>query len=183
MGEMVESLLTLARADEGKVELAVERTDLQAMVQEVSETAHILAEQKGIKMLTRITGPDLFLDVDKARIKQMLMNLVTNAIKYTPAGGEVKFDLVGRDHDIVFEVRDTGIGISPEDLPRIFDRFWRGDVARTRTGERAGAGLGLAITKWIAEAHQGRIEAQSKQGRGSSFVVTIPRGANTAPKA
>jgi len=183
MGEMVESLLTLARADEGKVELAVERTDLQAMVQEVSETAHILAEQKGLKMLTRITGPDLFLHVDKGRIKQMLMNLVTNAIKYTPAGGEVKFDLVGRDNDIVFEVRDTGIGISPEDLPRIFDRFWRGDVARTRTGERAGAGLGLAITKWIAEAHQGRIEAQSKQGRGSSFVVTIPRGANSAPQA
>jgi len=182
MGEMVESLLTLARADEGKVELAVERTDLQAMVQEVSETAHILAEQKGVKMLTRITGPDLFLHVDKGRIKQMLMNLVTNAIKYTPAGGEVKFDLVGRDTDIVFEVRDTGIGISPEDLPRIFDRFWRGDVARTRTGERAGAGLGLAITKWIAEAHQGRIEAQSKQGRGSSFVVTIPRGANSAPQ-
>src|SRR6478609_5041381 len=179
MGEMVESLLTLARADEGKVELAVERTDLQAMMQEVSETAHILAEQKGIKMLMRITGPDLFLEVDKGRIKQMLMNLVTNAIKYTPAGGEVKFDLVGRDNDIVFEVLDTGIGISPEDLPRIFDRFWRGDVARTRTGERAGAGLGLAITKWIAEAHEGRIEATSKQGRGSSFVVTLPRKSGT----
>jgi len=184
MGEMVESLLTLARADEGKVELAVERTDLQALVQEVSETAHILAEQKGIKMLTRITGPDLFLDVDKGRIRQLLMNLITNAIKYTPAGGEVKFDLVGRDHDIVFEVRDSGIGISPEDLPRIFDRFWRGDVARTRTGERAGAGLGLAITKWVAEAHGGRIEATSKTGRGSSFVVTLPRQrANEAPAA
>ena len=180
MGEMVDSLLTLARADEGKVELAVERTDLQALVQEVSETAHILAEQKGITMLTRITGPDLFLDVDKGRIKQMLMNLVTNAIKYTPQGGEVKFDLVGRDHDIVFEVRDTGIGISAEDLPRVFDRFWRGDVARTRTGERAGAGLGLAITKWIADSHGGRIEANSKQGRGSSFVVTLPRQRSAA---
>lgn len=183
MGEMVESLLTLARADEGKVELALERTDLQALVQEVSETAHILAEQKGIKMLTRITGPDLFLDVDKARIRQLLMNLVTNAIKYTPAGGEVKFDLVGRDHNIVIEVRDSGIGISPEDLPRIFDRFWRGDVARTRTGERAGAGLGLAITKWVAEAHGGRIEATSKPGRGSSFVVTLPRQRVTQPTA
>ncbi|HTK57171.1 MAG TPA: HAMP domain-containing sensor histidine kinase [Gemmatimonadales bacterium] len=183
MGEMVESLLTLARADEGKVELAVERTDLQALVQEVSETAHILAEQKGITMLTRITGPDLFLDVDKGRMRQMLMNLVTNAIKYTPQGGEVKFDLVGRDHDIVFEVRDTGIGISPEDLPRVFDRFWRGDVARTRTGERAGAGLGLAITKWIADSHGGRIEANSKQGRGSSFVVTIPRQRASAEPA
>ncbi|HEU4569706.1 MAG TPA: ATP-binding protein [Gemmatimonadales bacterium] len=175
MGEMVDSLLTLARADEGKVELAVEHTDLQALMQEVSETAHILAEQKGVRMLTRFTGPDLALDVDKARIKQMLMNLVTNAIKYTPAGGEVKFDLVGREHDIVFEVRDTGIGISADDLPRIFDRFWRGDAARTRTGERAGAGLGLAITKWIAEAHGGRIEANSKPGRGSSFAVTLPR--------
>ena len=183
MGEMVESLLTLARADEGKVELAVERTDLQALVQEVSETAHILAEQKGITMLTRIAGPDLFLDIDKGRIRQMLMNLVTNAIKYTPTAGEVKFDLVGRDHDIVFEVRDSGIGISPEDLPRIFDRFWRGDVARTRTGERAGAGLGLAITKWTAEAHGGRIEATSKQGRGSSFVVTLPRKRDTSAVA
>ena len=184
MGEMVDSLLTLARADEGKVQLAVERTDLQALTQEVSETAHILAEQKGLKMLTRITGPDLFLEADKARIKQMLMNLITNAIKYTPAGGEVKFDLVGREHDIIFEVRDTGIGISADDLPRIFDRFWRGDVARTRTGERAGAGLGLAITKWIAEAHGGRIEATSKQGRGTSFVVTLPRhGMQAEPAA
>ena len=131
------------------------------------------------EMLTRITGPDLFIEADKSRLKQMLMNLVTNAIKYTPAGGEVKFDLVGRDNDIVFEVRDTGIGISGDDLPRIFDRFWRGDVARTRTGERAGAGLGLAITKWIAEAHEGRIEAQSKQGRGSNFIVTLPRKSGT----
>lgn len=183
MGEMVESLLTLARADEGKVQLALERTDLQAVVNEVSETAHILAEQKGLKMLTRITGPDLFIDADKGRIKQMLMNLVTNAIKYTPSGGEVKLDLVGREHDVVLEVRDTGIGISADDLPRIFDRFWRGDVARTRTGERAGAGLGLAITKWIAEAHGGRIEATSKQGRGSSFVVTIPRIGNAEVSA
>jgi signal transduction histidine kinase len=105
----------------------------------------------------------------------MLLNLVTNAIKYTPAGGTVALRLAQEDGAVVFTVADTGIGIAPGDLPHIFDRFWRADPARSRTGDRPGTGLGLAITKWIAEAHGGSITVQSRPGRGSVFTVRLPR--------
>jgi signal transduction histidine kinase len=107
----------------------------------------------------------------------MLLNLVTNAIKYTPQGGTVALSLAQEDGSVVFTVSDTGIGIAPGDLPHIFDRFWRADPARSRTGERPGTGLGLSITKWIAEAHGGSITVQSRPGRGSVFTVRLPREA------
>jgi two-component system, OmpR family, sensor kinase len=97
-------------------------------------------------------------------------------VKYTPAGGRVRLWLERDDGRVRFGVSDTGIGIAPGDLPHIFDRFWRADSARTRTGERPGAGLGLAICKWIAEAHGGTIEVQSRPGRGTTFSVTLPMG-------
>ncbi len=93
--------------------------------------------------------------VDRRRIREMLLNLVTNAIKYTPAEGKVELSLTTRSDGAAIIVRDTGIGIASNDLPHIFERFWRADLARSRTGERPGSGLGLAITKWIAEAHGG----------------------------
>jgi signal transduction histidine kinase len=102
------------------------------------------------------------------------MNLLTNAVKYTPAGGRVRLWLERDDGRVRFGVSDTGIGIAPGDLPHIFDRFWRADSARTRTAERPGVGLGLAICKWIAEAHGGTIEVQSRPGRGTTFSVTLP---------
>jgi signal transduction histidine kinase len=113
--------------------------------------------------------------VDRHRIREMLLNLVTNAIKYTPPGGTVSLGLAQEDGAVVFTVADTGIGIAPGDLPHIFDRFWRADPARSRTGARPGTGLGLAITKWIAEAHGGSITVQSRPGRGSVFTVRLPR--------
>jgi len=100
---------------------------------------------------------------------------VTNAIKYTPQGGTVALNLEQDDGAVTFTVRDSGIGIAPGDLPNIFDRFWRADQARSRTGARPGTGLGLAITKWIAEAHGGSITVQSRPGRGSTFVVRLPK--------
>jgi signal transduction histidine kinase len=115
--------------------------------------------------------------VDRNRIREMLLNLVTNAIKYTQPGGTVALGLWQDDGWAVITVADTGIGIAPGDLPHIFDRFWRADPARSRTGERPGTGLGLAITKWIAEAHGGSITVQSRSGRGSTFTVRLPREA------
>ena len=117
--------------------------------------------------------------VDRHRIREMLLNLVTNAIKYTPRGGTVALSLAQEDGSVVFTVADTGIGIAPGDLPHIFDRFWRADPARSRTGERPGTGLGLSITKWIAEAHGGSITVQSRPGRGSVFTVRLPREASS----
>jgi signal transduction histidine kinase len=113
--------------------------------------------------------------VDRTRVRQLLLNLVTNAVKYTPAGGRVLVGLVEEPDHVVMEVRDTGVGIAPGDLPHVFDRFWRADPARTRTGEKAGTGLGLAITKWVAEAHGGSIQVQSRPGRGTIFTVVLPR--------
>jgi signal transduction histidine kinase len=105
----------------------------------------------------------------------MLLNIVTNAIKYTPRGGTVSISLAQDDEAVTISVRDTGIGIAAGDLPHIFERFWRADPARSRTGDRPGVGLGLAITKWIVEAHGGSISVQSRPGRGSVFTVRLPK--------
>lgn len=175
MTELVESLLTLARADEGTIPLALEDCDLRTMVEEAAETASMLAEPAGLTVETEIPEKPVPLRADRNRIRQLLLNLVTNAVKYTPAGGQVSLGLVDQESDLVVTVSDTGIGIAAGDLPHIFDRFWRADPARSRAGERPGTGLGLAITKWVAEAHGGTISVQSRPGRGTQFTVTLPR--------
>ena len=175
LNELVDSLLMLARADEGRAPLVLEAQDLRPLVVDVGETAGMLAEQHGLT--TQVSVPDhaVMVCVDPHRMQQLLLNLVTNAVKYTPAGGSVSVALQDGEEGVRVVVRDTGIGIASVDLPHIFDRFWRADPARSRTGDRPGVGLGLAITKWIAEAHGGTIAVQSRPGRGSSFVVTLPR--------
>jgi len=175
MTEMVDNLLTLARADEGRASLAVEQSDLREVVADVSETAGMLGEDAHIRVATEIPSGPVLLPVDRHRIRELLLNLVTNAIKYTPAGGTIGLTLSDADGVVTVVVSDTGVGIAPGDLPHIFDRFWRADPARSRTGERAGTGLGLAITKWIAEAHGGSITVQSRPGRGTVFTVHLPR--------
>jgi signal transduction histidine kinase len=181
MSEMVENLLTLARADEGRAPLAVEEGDLREVIGDVAETAGMLGESAGITVRSDIPAEPVPMAVDRHRIREMLLNLVTNAIKYTPAGGTVALSLAQEDGAVVFTVADTGIGIAAGDLPHIFDRFWRADPARSRTGDRPGTGLGLAITKWIAEAHGGSITVQSRPGRGSVFIVRLPR--DSEPRA
>jgi two-component system, OmpR family, sensor kinase len=175
MTEMVESLLTLARADEGEAPLALEQSDLRDLLSDVAETAGMLGENTGVRVSSEMPEAPVRMSVDLHRIRQMLLNLVTNAIKYTPTGGTVGLGLSDEAEAVTFTVRDSGIGIAPGDLPHIFDRFWRADPARSRTGERPGTGLGLAITKWIAEAHGGSITVQSRPGRGTIFTVRLPR--------
>lgn len=174
MTELVEGLLTLARADEGRAPLPVERTDLRDLVAEASETAGMLAESGRVQVTTVMPDAPVWAMVDRRRIREMLLNLVTNAIKYTPDEGKVELSLAERSDGAVIVVRDTGIGIASNDLPHIFERFWRADIARSRTGERPGSGLGLAITKWIAEAHGGSISASSRLGRGTTLTVVLP---------
>jgi signal transduction histidine kinase len=175
MTEMVENLLTLARADEGRAPLAVEESDLREVVADVAETAGMLGENIGVTAQHTMPETPVLLAVDRHRIREMLLNMVTNAIKYTPSGGTVALGLEADDESVTFTVRDSGIGIAAGDLPHIFERFWRADPARSRTGARPGTGLGLAITKWIAEAHGGTITVQSRPGRGSIFTVRLPR--------
>ncbi|HEU5219246.1 MAG TPA: ATP-binding protein [Gemmatimonadales bacterium] len=180
MAELVDSLLTLARADEGQIPLAVENCDLRDLVAEAAETANILSEEAQLTVTTSMPPVPVMLGVDRSRIRQLLLNLVTNAVKYTPAGGTVSLGLSDQGDSVTLTLGDTGIGIAAGDLPHIFDRFWRADPARSREGESPGTGLGLAITKWVAEAHGGSISVQSRPGRGTLFTVGLPR--NTPPQ-
>ena len=176
MTELLDSLLTLARADEGRAELHREPVDLRQILEEAGETGELLAEHAGVGIDIRLPAEPVVVSVDRSRVRQLALNLIENAVKYTPRGGQVSVELGSSNGRAVFTVADTGIGIAPGDLPHVFDRFWRADSARTRTSERAGTGLGLAICKWIAEAHGGTIEVQSRPGRGTTFTVGLPRG-------
>src|SRR5256714_8586771 len=145
MTDLVESLLTLARADEGRFDLHREPVELQPLVQEVYETALILGEAPGITGNLPFTARGTGI-ADRTQLRQLFLNLVTNAIKYTPAGGKVELGLGRHPDNVTFAVRDTGIGISAADFPHIFERFWRADRVRSRMSERGGFGLGLAIS-------------------------------------
>ncbi len=173
MADLVDSLLTLARADEGRFDLHREVVDLEPLVQDVFETASILGEAAGITVVMPEISPVTVLG-DATRLRQLFLNLTTNAIKYTPRGGSVTLSLASHDHTASFSVRDSGLGISAADLPHVFERFYRADRARSRSAERGGFGLGLAISQWIAEAHGGNISVRSRLGRGSTFSVTLP---------
>ena len=173
MADLVESLLTLARADEGRFDLYRERVDVSALTQEVYETAVILGEGAGVSVNLPFTA-DVSISGDRTRLRQLFLNLVTNAIKYTPRGGRVDLGLGRHPDNLTFAVRDTGLGIAAADLPHVFERFWRADRARSRTAERGGFGLGLAISQWIAQAHGGSLTVQSRLGKGSLFTLTLP---------
>jgi signal transduction histidine kinase len=174
MSDLVDSLLTLARADEGRFDIHRTTVEIEPLIREVYETAVILGEDAGLQ----ISMPSLenaTVMGDRTRLRQLLLNLVTNAIKYTPRGGRVEVAVTRRiDDEIAIVVRDTGMGIAANDLPHIFDRFWRADRARSRASERGGFGLGLAISQWIVQAHGGTLTAQSRLGRGTVFTVVLP---------
>ena len=174
MADLVDSLLTLARADEGRFDIYREPIALGPLIRDVYETAVILGEHAGLDVSMSVLEEGV-VDGDARWLRQLFLNLITNAIKYTPRGGRIEVSLSQRvGGEIAFTVRDSGIGISAADLPHVFDRFWRADRARSRASERGGFGLGLAIAQWIAQAHGGRIGVQSRLGRGSVFTVTIP---------
>ncbi len=181
MTEIVDSLLVLARVDEGRAPLHLEATDFRELLAEISETASILGEQASVNVSMESPNKPLILPLDRARARQLLLNLLTNAVKYTPRGGHVSIKCVKNPESVVVEVADTGIGIAAGDLSHVFDRFWRADAARTRD-QRPGAGLGLAICRWIAEAHGGSIAVQSRRGEGTTFTVTLPRETSGTPQ-
>jgi two-component system, OmpR family, sensor kinase len=173
-GCLVSDLLALARADAGQP-LGRQRVALDTLVLEVYHHVDVLAEHValGIGAFEQVE-----VEGDPDRLKQAILNLVDNAVRYTPASGVVTIDLFRRDDRAVVRVRDTGPGIPPEHLPRIFDRFYRVDEPRSR--QVGGTGLGLAICRWVAEAHGGRVVAESAVGVGSTFTLWLPVAGDAA---
>ena len=174
MSRLLADLLALARADAGQP-LARERLALDAILLDVYQQERPLAGQVRLR-IGELEQVEVRGDPD--RLRQLGLNLVDNALRYTGPGGAVTLDVLRRGDEALFRVRDTGVGIPAEHLPRIFDRFYRVDGNRAR--EAGGTGLGLAISRWIAEAHGGRIEAESEVGVGSTFIVVLPALPNDA---
>lgn len=174
MYRMVLDLLDLARLDAGIADLEMVPVDLMALVQSIVEKFLLQAQKAGVTLITDGTPelPPLVADGD--RLAQVLTNLVDNALKHTPAGGQVTLQTQAGKENIEIRVADTGKGISPDALPHIFERFYRGDSARSG-GQEHGTGLGLAIVHQIVLAHGGRIMVRSKEGQGTTFIVYLPR--------
>jgi heavy metal sensor kinase len=170
--ELIEKLLTLARADAGAAALRFVRVDIAPNLGEVAAKARILAVGKNISFREELLAAPAPLLVDPAALERLLMTLLDNAVKYTPEHGSILMRSSSENESLIIEIQDTGIGISEKDLPNIFERFYRADQART--GRASGAGLGLSIAKWIAEAHRGSIQAFSVVGEGSRFRVSFP---------
>jgi len=168
--QLIEDLLIASRVEEGHLTLDRRRERVGALFDEVLELHSAQAEAASVRLVATVgeAVPELY--VDRHRVVRLLGNLVSNALKFTPAGGSISLDAqVGPEGAVVLSVTDTGRGIRADDLPRLFDRYWQGSQAR-----RADAGLGLAIVKGIAEAHGGSVTVQSELGRGTRFEVTLP---------
>jgi signal transduction histidine kinase len=198
MERLVDNLLTLARADAGEAQLKWTEVDMTDLVREVVTQGMVLARAKEVALTLEMADEGLRVRGDADRLRELLLHLLDNAVKYTPSGGRVTVraevssvevcsvpvrasrppdggttNVTRHSSLVTLSVTDTGPGIAPEHLPRIFDRFYRVDKARSR--ELGGSGLGLAIGRWIAEAHGGRLEVTSGVGRGSTFTVLLPQ--------
>jgi heavy metal sensor kinase len=172
LSKIVERLFTISRLDAGEAQAESVKFDLAALAAATTEQIALLAEDRQVAIACAAAQP-VEVEGDRARLKQVIVNLLDNAIKYTPAGGMVVIAVMDRAGVAVLEVTDDGIGIPPEALPHVFDRFFRVDQSRSR--EPDGAGLGLAIVKAIVQAHGGEVEAESKLGEGSTFRVKLLR--------
>ena len=179
MTRLVGDLLLLARADAGGLPLETKKVELDDLLFEVYRQVRLLEKSVEVRV-TEVDQACMMGDVD--RLKQLLLNLISNAIKYTPDGGTVDLSLSKKNGWAYLRIADTGVGIPAEDLPYIFDRFYRVDKARARSQlGQGGAGLGLAIAKWIAQAHGGNIDVTSTVGEGTIFTIIFPILADPKP--
>jgi heavy metal sensor kinase len=169
---LINDLLQLARADSQAHELAFAPTDLGATGRDAASQAVTLGQAKNIQIATDIPAAPIYVSGNERLLEQLWMILLDNAVKYTPDGGQVRLAMQAANSHSETIVTDTGVGISPDDLPHVYDRFWRADKVRSRTS--GGAGLGLAIARWIVEAHHGEIEIRSQRGSGSEVRVRLP---------
>ncbi len=182
LSTLIDDLFELSQIDAGVLKLQVELTAVEDLVSDALESMAPQAQKKNVQLQGQVEGNPPRVPLDAPRMQRVLYNLIQNAIRHTPADGTVVITLRGRPDQVELIVADTGEGITSTDLPYIFDRFYRGEPARTRDSRLAtsGAGLGLAIAKGIVEAHGGSISATSIPGQGAAFHVVIP--AMSAPR-
>lgn len=171
LAKIVDGLLSISRLDAGEARMEMAKLDLAALTVATVEQMRLLAEDKGITLKCTTTGVTE-IEGDSARLKQVIVNLLDNAIKYTPEWGTITVAVSSSGDQAILEVTDTGIGITAESMPHIFERFYRTDKARSR--QLGGCGLGLSIVKSICKAHGGTVSVRSMEGRGSSFRVELP---------
>jgi heavy metal sensor kinase len=171
MSEIIGNLLLLARDDAGSEPLNFQEVNVKDLFTELSSDLEVIAQEKGVAF---DLGPmdNLIVKADRHRLRQLFLNILDNAIRYTPSGGTVSSSLVRKNGSALVSISDTGIGIPGEDLPFIFDRFYRVDKARSRA--EGGMGLGLAIASSIVKLHGGEIEVESQVGKGTTFHITLP---------
>jgi len=172
LSRLVDDLLNLARADSGHVKLQVQDFYFNDLLAECCRSARAMAGAKGVEIECAAAGDAPFRG-DEELLRRLVMNLLDNAIRYTPAGGKVSVALKVEPSALEIRISDTGRGMDAETARRIFERFYRADEARTR--QEGGFGLGLSIVKWVAEAHNGAVALASQPGAGSVFTVTLPR--------
>lgn len=178
-GLLIDDLLTLTRTDSSP-RFVTQSANLAGLAGAAYSKAKHLAAERQISFSLEIGRSDIYLDGDPEALSRMFLALFDNAVKYTPIGGAVKAFFDVRNHVAIFEIHDSGIGIPPDALPHIFERFYRADAARTRRG--GGVGLGLAIAKAIANVHHGDIQAESTDGKGSIFRISFPSFSTVAPE-
>src|ERR1019366_8253891 len=175
MSRLTDQLLTLSRRDAGMEQLTLAHLPLNSLILDVVETLRPLADSRQIGLHLEEDGmATIQIKGDEGRLRQVFINLLDNALKYTPSEGKVVVRIEKQGQSVTVVVEDTGIGIASEHLPRVFDRFYRVDKARSR--EEGGTGLGLSIAESIVKAHGGTIELQSTIGRGTVCCVILPNG-------
>lgn len=176
LARLVDDLHTIAQAEAGQLSLHLSQVEVPELFADIETSFSGQTEEKEIQLVSTAAGnlDDLTIEADAGRLDQVLSNLVVNAIRHTPRGGIISLKAYPNDEAVCIEVSDTGEGIPADDLPFIFDRFWRGDRARSHlAGE--GGGLGLAIAKQLVQAHNGRISVSSQLGQGTTFTIQLPK--------
>jgi two-component system phosphate regulon sensor histidine kinase PhoR len=172
LGRLVEDLLDLSRLESGQQELEVEEFPAAELAHSALETVSELAWSRKVELSLTLGHESVMIKGDQNQLEQALINLLHNAIAYNKEGGSVSLDITQSENEVCLQVSDNGVGIAPEHLPRLFERFYRVDKNRSRS--MGGTGLGLAIVKHIVQAHSGRVQVESRLGRGSTFSICIP---------
>jgi signal transduction histidine kinase len=166
---MLNTLMDISEAESGTMQLSREPVRLADVVARAVELYHDVADAKGVALAVA-AADDVIVTGDRTRLEQVAANLIDNAVKYTPSGGRVEVEVARDDRAALLRVRDTGFGIPADELPRIFDRLFRGDRSRAERG----LGLGLSLVKAVVEAHGGTVTVDSEPGRGAIFTVSLP---------